>query len=189
VPIAIRLMVNQIPDRSLEHILTLPTEKVDVIERYHEWRAGRISLIRDLILCQDLIKEHKKALMQDKSGVYAKIMSTATTHAVAGVASRNVSLASASNLFVISEATAARIETKLGGKFTSPHFRDKIFGTGYGMIIAVIDREFDRVTFYHRGIASYTDVSVRDIKASNKGSGPDVGDILKAYIAGNSPSL
>lgn len=190
VPIAIRLLVNQLPITSFDHLLTFDAaEDKGFTERYHAWRAGRINLVEDLMFCQDLIKEHKKALMEDKAGVYTEIVRRANVHKKAGFFSKNPSLASASNLFVMSETVARGIEDKIGGKLNNPRIRDKIFEAGYGMIIAVIDREFDRVTFYHRGIAAPTTMGVRDLKMSNKGNGPDIGEILSAYKLGSAINL
>lgn len=189
VPVSIRLMVNQLSDKNIEHLLGAATNDSTFLERYHAWRAGRISFIKDLVLCQDLIDEHKKALLTDKGGVYTNISQRASKHKRAGVFDDSPSLASASNLFVISEAVAANLESKLGGKLSSPKIRDKIFSAGYGMIIVVIDREWERVTFYHRGLASSTTMGIRDIKAANKNSGPDIMDMMKAYSAGTNISF
>ena len=57
------------------------------------------------------------------------------------------------------------------------------------MIIVVINREFQRVNFYHRDIRMPTSVGVRDIKMSSKGNGPDITDILNAYMKGVQPTL
>lgn len=189
VPMSIRLLVNQIPERSLEHLLTMPSSAQTVSERYHAWRAGRISLINDLILCQDMIDEHKKALMNDKAGVYSEIMKRANNHKTSGFMTKSPSLASASNIFVISDATAATVEAKLGGKLSNARIRDKIFSSGYGMIIAVINREWENVTFYTRGLSSGTTLGRSALRSSNKGSGPDVMDIMKAFTLGNNPSF
>jgi hypothetical protein len=57
------------------------------------------------------------------------------------------------------------------------------------MIIAVVDREWERVTFYTRGISSHTELSIDEIKAANKGKGPDISDIMKSYNMSASPSF
>lgn len=187
VPINIRLAVTSIPDKSLDYLFSLPSQDQSLTERYHLWRSGRINFFSDLVMCQDLIDAHKKALMNDKNGVYSQIITNANNHKTKGFFSNNPSLASASNLFVISETTAANIEQKLGGKLANARIRDQLFSTGYGMIIAVVNREWDNVTFYHRGIALGTTVSKADLKSINKGNGPDIGDILKSLTAGNNP--
>lgn len=189
IPISIRLMVNSIADSSLIPLLTSGAIDNSLKERYHAWRAGRIEFIRDLIFCSDLIDENRKAMVSDKSGLQSEIMRRVSNARQAGLADRNPSLNVASNIYVFSEVTAAAIERKLGGSLKSSHTRDKIFNSGYAMIIVVIDRQWDRVSFYHRGISASTTVSMRDIKVGNKGSGPDIGDILKAYQLGSSPSL
>jgi hypothetical protein len=187
--IAIRLIVNSLPDSSLIPLLAGGTMDNTFIERWHAMRAGRIEFLRDLIFCQDLIDERKKAMITDTSGVHREIIRRANNAKVGGLVDQKFSYNVASNLYVISEVTAAVIERKVGGKLANPLVRKKIFESGYAMIIVVINRQWERVTFYHRGIAAATEVSLRDIKIGNKGSGPDVGDILKAYMAGNSPSL
>lgn len=188
IPIAVRLMVSQLPEQSMTHLLSLGSADVSLSERYHAWRSGRIGFIKDLIFCQDLITEHKKALMHDKDGSYSEIIRRVNNNKQAGLISNNPSLATASNLAVISDVCARNIEDKLGGKLSNLRVRDKIFDATYLMILVVIDRQSERITFYHRGIAASTNVGLRDIKAGSK-NGVDAMDIFKAYALGNSPAM
>ena len=55
VPVNIRLMASCIPNSSIARILAHQTEDTGLVERYHAWRSGRISFIKDLIFAQDLI--------------------------------------------------------------------------------------------------------------------------------------
>lgn len=184
IPVTIRLAAATIPVTSITHILALKTEDNTLVERFHAWRSGRIAFIRDLILCQDLIDEHKKALMKDDNGAYSEIIRRANNAKKYGLMKANPSLVSASNLFVISETAAREVEQKLGGKLSNHNIRNKAFENTYAMIIAVVDRDYERVTFYHRGIAQPTEVSVKDLKAANKKGGPDIMDFLKSYQLG-----
>jgi len=184
-PVNIRLAPAVIPNASVEHIVALKKEENSIMERYHAWRAGRLSFIRDLMLCQDLIDTHRKALMNDESGVYSEIIRRANNAKKYGLLTQNPSLVSASSIFVISEESAKNIERHLGGKLTNPRIRQKAFENTYGMLIIVIDREWERVSIYHRGVAASTEVSIRDIKAINKKSGPDIADIMRAYSSGS----
>lgn len=189
IPVMVRLAPTVIPTQSIVHILALKTEDNSLVERFHMWRSGRIAFIKDFILCQDLIDQHKKALMNDESGVYNEIIRRVNNSKVYGAVSQNPSLVSASNIFVLSETAAEEVEQKLGGKLDNARIRQKAFENTYAMIIAVIDRNFERVTFYHRGIAASTDVSIRDIKSSNKTKGPDIMDIMSALAGGKAPSF
>lgn len=191
IPVSIRLLVNSVPTQSLVHILSAGSKDRSFKERWYQYKAGNLELIRDLVLCQDLIDEHKKHLLDDKTGLYQSILNRRRDNALASAISGSggVSLATASNIAVISSDTATKLEIELNGPLKNYAIRKKLFDAGYLMLLAVIDKQWDRVTFYHRGIPDSTSVSHRDMKAANKGSGPDVADILNAYRQGHAPTL
>jgi hypothetical protein len=196
-PISIRLLVSQLPEKSIVDILTMHSRSTSFTERFHAWKAGRISFVKDLMFCQDLIDAHKKALMNDKDGVLSEMVYRSNSAkglnllslVFNGAKNSKINMASASNLYVISESTRDAIESKLGGKLSSVSVREKLFTSGYMMILCIIDRTWERITFYHRGLHLPTTVSLKDIRISNKGKGPDIGDILKAYSLGSSPQF
>lgn len=190
VKIAIRLLAKMVPTSSLIGIFAHNSvSDMDLKERFHGWRSGRLSFFRDLILCQDLIESHRNNIIKDKTNTYKEIMDRETDGWVAGLIEKNPSVAIASNLAIISSDTLNQIEDKMLGNIDNPKIRREMFNASNLMILGVVDKGFDRITFYHRGIAQSTEMGVRDIKASNKGSGPDVSDILKAFLGGHAPSL
>lgn len=189
IPVTFRLSATFLPESSIIHLLALKVEDNTLTERYHSWRSGKIALIKDLIFCQDLIDEHKKALMDDKEGVYSEIIKRANNAKKYGILSNNPSLVSASNIFVISTAVASELERKLGGKLSNFKTRELAFENTYAMLMAVVDKEWGRVTFYTRGITAGTDVSFKEIKAANKSKGIDPMDVMKNMLAGNPVSF
>ena len=188
IPVLVRLAPAILSADSIMHLLAFKTEDTSLRERYHLWRAGRITFIKDLILCQDLIDEHKKALMHDQDGVFSEITRRGNNAKLYGLMSKMPSLSSASNIFIISEDIARTIELKLGGKLSNMAIRQKAFENTYGMMIIVINRQYERVTFYNRGIAAASELSVKEISQVSKDKGPDIMDILKSYSMG-SPAL
>lgn len=189
IPISVRLMAASMRTPDLLKILSIGTEDTSMKERWHSWRSGRIEFIKDLILCTDLIDAHRKNLQGDKDGIYTQILNRNKKNKLSGLLSATPSVGSASNLVITSTETIAQLERTLMGKFDNFNVRKKVFDQTHLMIVAVIDKQWDRVTFYHRGLPLGTNVSLKDMKASSKGNGPDVGEILKAYQLGNSPSL
>jgi hypothetical protein len=189
IPVNIRLLASVIPDNSILKLLTYKTDDESLVERFHSWRAGRISFIRDLIFCQDLIDEVKRANIGDETGTMAEVIRRVNNAKKYGLLTKNPSLVSASNLYVISEEVARNIETKLGGKLSNAKVRERAFENTYAMIIAVIERDWKRVTFYTRGVSAGTDVSIDEIKMSSKGKGPDIADIMRAMNMGIAPSF
>lgn len=189
VPIAVRLMANAVASASLVHILSHGSQDTSVKERYHAWRAGRLEFVRDLLLCQDLIDERRRALMKDKDGLYSAITARKRSGVLNGILTQQPSVGMASNLVVMSDQTARDLEIKTNYELKNFSQRQKIFEETAVMILVVLDKQWERVTFYHRGIATPTQLGLRELKAANKGSGPDVADILRAYQLGNAPSL
>lgn len=187
VAISFRLMVAEMPRESMISLIGDESQNQSLTERFFQWRAGRITMINDLILCSDLIKERKRMLNKDKSGVYTEVRRRQLQHKKAGAISGQASAAEASNLYIISKETAQAIEDQFGLSIDNFNHRAQIFENTTAMIIVVIDRDFERVTFYHEGLRQSTNLGVRDIKGANKNAGPNVMDIFQAYKEGAAP--
>lgn len=188
-PVSIRLLASSMPTTGVIHILTNEKQDTSVKERYHAWRSGQIEFIRDFVFCIDLIEARRKNLMADKDGLYTKMLERRRNNQLSAIVSANPSVANASNMVVVSENTIKEAEREIGGRFSDFKTREAMLKETTIMIVAVVDTQYDRVTFYSRGIPETTEVSARDLKSANKGNGPDVSDILKAYQVGSSPSL
>lgn len=188
-PVAIRLIASAMPTRDLIHILSTGSEDNSMKERWHGWQSGRLEFWKDLVLCTDLVDQHRRDILSDKSGTLAKLNKVQRSNQLATIVSGNPTVSSASNLAIISRETADELELQLEGKLDKFDIRQRMMKHTYLMILAVVDQDYSRVTFYHRGIATPTQVRLGDLKASNKGSGPDIGEILKAYQMGAAPSL
>lgn len=190
VKVAIRLLAKVMPTTSLAAMLTSKgVMDHDLVERFHGWRAGRLGFIRDLLLCQDLIEKHRNASIKDKTGTYDEIITRKNDAIRAGLLERNPSMAIASNLCVISSETMDQVEARMMGDMTSQKVRKALFEATNMMVLAVVDRGYERITFYYRGIPQSSTLSIRDIKGAAKNGGTDVLDIMKAFMAGHTPSL
>jgi hypothetical protein len=189
IPISIRLMASTMPSSNLVHILSVGSKDNSAKERYHGWKSGQLSGIKDMIFCQDIIDEHRKNLMKDDVGIYTALLKRNRANQISTLVSGNPSVATASNIAVMSSASAEQLELQTNLRLSNFANREKLFKSTYLMLLVVIDKQYDQVTIYHRGIDLPTEISAKGLKAANKGSGPDVSDILKAYQVGNSPSL
>jgi hypothetical protein len=190
IQIGIRLLITTLASTPLSNMLTFKTAAdMDMGERYHSWRAGRIDFVRDLILCRDLITKHRNMAASDKSSVYRNILNRETNNLKMGLLTGVPSLATSSNLVIISTDTLSKVEQQLGGKISMPQIKEVLFKNTNIMILAVVDKSWERITFYHDGIALPTQASAKDLKTSNKGNGPDVADIMKAFIGGSNINL
>ena len=205
IPIHVRLLVNVVGPKTIDSLLVRHKEDIGFDERWYSWRSGRISFWKDLVLCQDLIRERKRQALDSDGEVVNSIDARVRNAILQKVAKMSIktydgkaseikdtdtmSFGVASNLYVITAAEASRIEYHLHGKLSDAKTRNKLFGNGYAMILAVIDPDRERVKFYINGVDGYTDLSVREIKSMSKNKGPDINDMLKMLQMGMSPTF
>lgn len=188
-PILVRLVTHIATPDIFQGIFAIGSQRNTLSARYHRFRAGELSGISDFILCNDLVKQHKKAMMNDTSGFYAEAVARRRKNATAGALSGVGSLNSASNMVIISSTTAAGIERELGGSLTKPAIRNEVFEATNLMFLVVVDTKWERVVIYHRTIDSATDVKFSDIKSAAKGKGPDITDLLTDYMKKSEPKF
>lgn len=181
VPVTIRLLCQELRSSTISDIFGRGTLDKSLAERWQRFKAGRISFWNDLVLCRDLKKEYQKILMEDKTGVVTEIYQRATKARAAGLTSGKASLATMSNLYVISESTAAMIKRTSGLDVHSFNQRQQIFENIYGMVLAVIDKDYQRVNFYTDSISLPTSVSVKDIKGKKKDSSVPLNEVLTMF--------
>lgn len=188
-PIAVRLIVTTAPSKGIIHTLSLGSTDKSFKARWHGWRSGQLEFIRDLVLAQDLVDAHKEGLLKDTSGIYSESLKRRNKNVLSAILSGNPSVATASNIVVMADSTRKELERNIGGRLQDFRTREKVFKNTYSMLMVVVDPEWETVTIYHRSIETPTELSAGDMKALNKGKGPDVAEILKAYTMGHSPSL
>lgn len=189
VPVSIRLTATVVESSVLAHILSAGSRDFTLGERFHRWRAGELRLLSDLILGADIIDEERKVLAKDKSGAMSEIIRRRRNATTGTVLTGDVNIGSASNLLVASKQTLDEVERRTGQKISNPQFRERLFATTYVMQIVIVDTEREMVVFYTRGQSVASQYAVRELKAANKGSGPDISEIIKAFQLGNSVSL
>ena len=189
IPVQIRLNTNIMQPQIMSNIMTHAHKNRTTKERYHAWRSGELEFLKDIILCSDIIDEHRYTLMKDKSGVYQGISDRASKNKLSALLSGNPSVATASNILVMSNLTQQKIEADLHSRLNSNNVREVIFKNTYIMLMFIVSVEDEMVTIYHRGISTPSRMSFKDIELINNKKGSDVGEILKAYRLGSAPTF
>ena len=184
VKIAIRLLAKNVSSRVLVDMMSFKNHfNTSMKERWESVKLGDMSFV-EFILMGDLIKASRNTQIRDKSGIFTEIQQRASKNFKAGLISRAPSLNTASNLAIISTETAQMLEMKLGGPLDSLKMREIVFNNSQLMILAVVDKEWERVKFYHNGMSTILEVDRRDLKASGKKEGAEIVEMMKAFMAG-----
>lgn len=187
IPVTIRLRVTSMPAPVMVETLAVGGVNTSGRSRYKAWRANELRFWGDIVLAQDRIDAHREAVRKDQSGYYAAVHARANKNLTAEVMGAGPSVGTASSILVLTEQTKKELERKIGGLVSDYKTRQGIFINTYSMLMAVVDPEWETVTIYHRGIEMPTELSAKYIQSSNKGNGPDVAEILKAYQLGSAP--
>lgn len=188
VQVQIRLSVLSTDSKSMTDILTFGGDSNSFIERYYRMRAGEIAFWKDLVFQNDLIEQAMQARARDKSGFFRQMMQRRVGNTLRAASTKKPSLNNASAILVFTSETARDIEDGIGGELESFKVRQQVFKSTSAMLMAVVDRRWNTVTIYHRGLNTYTELSIRDIKRS-KGGTNDVDDALRSYIEGTAPAI
>ena len=86
-----------------------------------------------------------------------------------------LSVATASNIFIIDSTTKAKLEQQMGGLLEDVRVRTRIFANSYAMMILIVDAAWETVTIYIRGHAKASEYKISDIKTvSSKGSSAEM---------------
>lgn len=189
IPVQLRLISVPMSSDNIVRALNQTKQPTSMMERFHGWRAGELSFIKDLIFCQDLLDEHKRNLMRDTSGQYKSTLAQSNKNALASIVSGRLSIASASNMMVLSAGTASKLEAAMGGRLKDFNFREKIFKKSYQMLLVVVDTNWERVTIYTRSIEHASQHSIKELKAAGGKKDIDITEILNAYKMGSAPSI
>jgi len=186
-PVNVRLSVLGADSQEIVDILGLASQQNSEKERRFRFKSGQLSALRDMIMCDDLIKLHTKTLMKEKSGFYASTLARRAKNRMAALSSGEVSVAAASNLVIISDVTAARLEARLGGKLDRHQDSEEVFATTGTMLLFVVNTKWENVTMYTKSMANSSTVSLRNIKMMNKDGGDGILESLQKMLAGKGP--
>ena len=184
IPVAVRLLVNVMPSSLLSELFTYRDSfDMNMKERWHAMRAGRLDFFWDFVLCNDLIEKSRRMAIRDKTGIGRMILNREAGQVSRALAGKD-SFSTATNIVIISETTLSAIQAQIG-PISNSKVRTSIFENTNMMIMAVVDRPYERVTIYTRDLDSHTTLGIKDLKVAGKG-GADVSEIMKAYMAGSS---
>lgn len=187
IPVLVRMRVTGMSPAVMVETLSVGGHDGSFRTRLRQWRAGEISFWKDAVFAMDRIEAHRKAAMRDTSGYYGAVHKRDAKNRAAATMSGNVSVGTASSIVVITEQTRKELERQLNRRISDFRTRQDIFEKTFTMLLVVVDPEWETVTIYHRGIEMPTELTAKDITTSAKGSGPDIGEVLKMFMEGRAP--
>lgn len=189
IPVVVKLDNMVIPSDVLGSILVSNKDEITLGSRFKDALNGRISFIKDFIMCSDLIKTQKKTMIKDPTGAYSQLLKRINNSRIYSALSGNISLAGVSSIVVISDEDENLIQRHIGGKLTNENTREIIFENTSAMMIVTVSEAWERVTIYVRDVSGYSQNSFDSFKGATDKGNNNIGDILKSFNLGSVPSF
>jgi len=189
IPVVVKLDNMVIPSEVIDRIITSNKDEITLGSRFKDAISGRISFIKDFLLCSDLIKAQKKTMIKDPTGYYNQLLKRINNSRLYSALSGNISLAGISSIVVISEQDEQEVQKLIGGKLTNQKTRDIVFDNTSAMMIVVVDSEWERVSIYVKDIDGFSQNSFDSFKPMADKGNNNITDILKAFSLNNAPSF
>lgn len=189
VPVIVKLDTMIIPSDTIAHLATANASEITMSARFQDVISGKIEFIKDYLLCSDLIKQQKKAMIKDSTGLYSQLLKRVNNSKVYSALSGNISMAGISAIYVMSEEDEAVVQRQIGGKLTNQKTREMVFNNTSAMMIAVIDRSWERCSLYIRDIDGFSQAPLSTFKRMSDKGNDNLGDILKAFATSTAPSF
>lgn len=187
IPLSVRLITNELVKDNVLSILYSAIKNRTAKERYREWRAGGLSFWQDIILCRDILRENRKTIIKDQTGMVREILKRRTGNKIAGFFSRNPSISNISNILIVNQSTVEEFERVSYKKISDAKVRDIIFNNTSVMMMAVVNPDREIVTLYYHSLSLPTTISFRDLKSASKKQGLDPMEVLRFAQMGNPP--
>lgn len=185
VPVSFRLATSLVDNPSIVNAMISRFKSEETaLERKVKWKTKSITALTELLFCTDLVRQDYKNMISDKSGVYRKLRPQASGEYTRALLRGEVSVAQASNILVISRATADQVEARTGGRFEDQQFRQKMLENTGIMILVIIDPISDIISMYIESMPRGHRIPGRNVVAASKKSGPDIEQILAVLTTG-----
>ena len=186
--IAIRLRPSFVDPYVMSAILALEDVQDSSLRgRIDKLEAGEIDWV-DFWTCRDINNKKRKLAIKDTEGVYKEITKGRQKSTIMALITGKRGYAYQSHLMIIDKATLRDAELKLHGSFKNPHVRNTAFNNSALMTIAIVDREYDHVTFWHSGYDTPIELTAKQLKIKGSSEGDAIKDMLSAFINNRAPS-
>lgn len=189
VNVLLKPTITSIKSVALVGIAGLSTKPMSMRERWVAfWDRETINSAWDYLTCRDLAEAHKRNLVEDTTGYYEKTHNRSVNNKVATLVTGEFSVGTVANTWIISDATASRIEVAIGGRLSSRRARDKFMAESGCMTLIVYNPDYQRVFIYNHGLEDVSEISMNYLQKKSKSESFDM-DVFKLLSQGSAPII
>lgn len=183
--VSVRYDITETPPALLVKHLAQGSPDSSFTTRLRKLRAGKIKFWSEFVFATDLLDEQRKLMLMDKNNLLSNIIKRRGMNQINAATGGGRNYGVSSNCMIISTTTLQQAERILKGDLTTPRVRDAMFKTMSLLLLIVVDKEYERFTFYFRNKPNPTTVSAKVLKSGLGGDKEDNLEALAKALAGN----
>lgn len=189
VPIVAQLNTAYVPGAVIQNLVTMNEKSIELGARFIDALKLEINPISDFIFNQDILKNDRKAMMMDPTGVTGDLIRSKNKKKLLGLLSGNVSLNTISAIMVMTEQDEDHIRRTIGGDLTNKLTRKKVFDNSSVSMIMVVDRRTNMVTTFVRNKNDYSELPFSRYKNAGLNNANAMTDLFKTLQSGRVPTF
>ena len=162
-------------------------------QRFLQAKAGEISFINDLLMCQDIRKQRLNALKHDKNGVLTEMLERQQNglenawlkYSQVTPQRQNI----ANTILVFEKSNFDKACSDAGLRFKDYNSRQQFFTKTFSMMICVVDPMYNKVDIYFNGLNAASTFTFDQLKKNGNSNASDILTMMKAYAANVAPKF
>lgn len=152
--------------------------------RLEDYRSSAISFFKDLVWCDDLIREAKKAKLHDEKNLI-KLINDRTSSANAKItnARPGIGFEKNYNMLILAEDDLTAIEKAIGGKLKEEVNMNKLLKVSQSLACTIVDFDYERVNLSLSGGIGKSSTTFQALKKKSNGGKEDLTELVKMLMS------
>ena len=187
IPVTIKTqLIYTTPDNILNSMAPNNDDK-SFMSRLDDYRASAISLY-DFAFASDIVKKYKHNKLKDKDELLKLMQSRKLSANSKAVDHGVIGFEKFYTMYIVSKEASVKLENFVRGKLKSHKAKENFLEQAYGLSIAVVDEDYERVKLYLKDLKGDTDLTFKTIIKKDKND-TNMDELVKALLAGRGPQF
>lgn len=183
-PITVKARIIFTNPEDITNMIVPFNTNVNFFSRLEDYRSSAINFFKDLIWCDDLIKEAKKAKLNDDKNLI-KLINDRTSSANAKMLNNKpgIGFEKNYNMLILADDDLTTIERAIGGKLKDDVNMKKLLKVTQSLSCTIVDFDFERITVSLSGGIGKSSTRFQDLKKKSNNGKEDLTELVKMLMA------
>lgn len=187
IPVTIKTQLIYTTVDNIINTMSPNSDDKSFLSRLDDYRASSVSFF-DFVFASDLVKKYKHNKLKDKDELLKLMQSRKLSANSKAVDHGVVGFEKYYTMYIISKDAAVIIENFIKGKLKSNRHKESFLTQAFGLSVAVVDIDYERVKLYLKDLKGSTDLTFKTIVKKDKND-TNMDEMVKALLANRQPQF